>query len=124
VIGWILVCHLVGDYLLQTKKMAMYKVRDFIWTNIHAFVYTLPFIFWLRVSPQAAVTIYVTHIIIDRFSLARYLMIAKGSPPNDVYVYDDGFKYPIYSGNLFLVYVVTDNTLHLLINYFAIRLWG
>lgn len=115
-----LLCHLVGDYILQTPMMAKWKVRSNKWALAHAVSYTSAFV-WVTHSIPALLVILVTHYFIDRYSLAKYLMKFKGTAPNDVYTYEDGFQYPIYTGNLFLVYVVTDNTIHLLINYFAVR---
>jgi hypothetical protein len=115
-----ILCHLVGDYIFQTYNMAKWKVRSWWFATYHAITYTAVFALITR-SVTALLVIFVTHAIIDRYSLAKYVMKFKGSSPNDTYTYEDGFEYPIYTGNMFLVYVVTDNTLHLIINYLALR---
>lgn len=117
-----LLLHLMGDYLFQNRWMAMWKVRKSYVAAIHALVYTSGFFILLTHNPIALGVIFGTHCLIDRFSLAKYIMRVNGNAPNDTYTYSDGVVYPIFTGNLFLVYVVTDNTMHLIINYLALRL--
>ena len=38
-----LLCHLVGDYVLQNHAMASLKTKSSFWAAIHALLYTLPF---------------------------------------------------------------------------------
>jgi Protein of unknown function (DUF3307) len=113
--------HLFGDYLLQSGKMAVEKSRSWFWATFHVVLYTIPFLLITR-NPVALGIIGGTHLLIDRFSLAKYIMQFKGTLPNDVFTYPDGTTVRYFSGNLFLVYVVTDNSLHLIINYFALKL--
>ena len=40
----LLLCHFIGDYYLQTKKMADSKEKDYRKTIIHGILYTIPFI--------------------------------------------------------------------------------
>ena len=42
---WLLVCHLVGDYLLQNDWMAQGKTSRWGPALAHAASYTLPFLF-------------------------------------------------------------------------------
>jgi squalene cyclase len=114
--------HLFGDYIIQTGWMAKWKVRKFLPAFVHVLTYTLPFVI-LTQSVWALLVIGVTHFFIDRYSLAKKFMTWRGQPPNGMYVYpEDGFKFSIYEGNMFLVYVVIDNTAHLIINYLTLRL--
>ena len=116
-----LLVHLVGDYFLQTGWMAKWKVRKFLPAFVHALTYTLCFVI-LTQSVWALLIIGVTHFLIDRYSLAKVFMTWRGQPPNGIYVYpEDGFKYPLYEGNMFLIYVVIDNATHLLINFLVLR---
>lgn len=71
-----LVAHLVGDYLIQSDWQATEKTKKSVAAGAHAFCYSLPFLF-LRPSLPAWLVIVVTHFLIDRFRLARYLVWAK-----------------------------------------------
>ncbi len=71
-----LLLHLVGDYLLQSEHMGVKKRTSTFWASIHATVYALPFLL-LQPSWLAWTTICGTHLIIDRFGLARHLVWAK-----------------------------------------------
>ena len=37
--------HLIGDYLLQTDKMALNKKSSHLWCLLHVLSYMIPFIF-------------------------------------------------------------------------------
>jgi hypothetical protein len=69
-------CHLIGDYLLQSDWMAQVKVKKSTACLAHAFFYTLSFSF-LTHSWKALLIIAGSHFIIDRWRLARYLCWAK-----------------------------------------------
>jgi hypothetical protein len=71
-----LVAHAVGDYVLQSDWMAQQKVKSHIPALVHAIFYTLPFLFLSR-SWKALLFILVTHFIIDRWRLARYVVYVK-----------------------------------------------
>ena len=119
-----LLAHLVGDYLLQTSHMAENKVRSMPIALLHALLYTLPFLF-ITTSPSALAVIAGTHAVIDRYRLAHYLAMAKNVAGDPVhwreYRTHTGFsdKTPIWM-SVWLV-IITDNTMHLLVNYFAIK---
>ena len=119
-----LLAHLVGDYVLQTSHMAENKVRSMPIALLHALIYTLPFLF-ITTSPAALAVIAGTHAVIDRYRLAHYLAMAKNAAGDPVhwreYLTHTGFsdKTPIWM-SVWLV-IITDNTMHLVINYFAIK---
>jgi len=71
-----LVCHLIGDYVLQSDWMAARKRQESAAAALHAFAYALPFVV-LGVSGLAWVVIVGTHFVIDRWGLARYVVWAK-----------------------------------------------
>ena len=73
-----LICHLWGDYILQSSWMALNKSKRWWPCLIHCFTYTLPFLVMTR-SWKALLVIGVTHLLIDRFGLARYLVWLKES---------------------------------------------
>lgn len=71
-----LICHALGDYVLQSDWMANQKTKSHIPALVHAFAYSIPFWF-LKPSPLALVVIISTHFVIDRWRLARYVCWAK-----------------------------------------------
>ncbi len=77
----LLLCHLIGDYVLQSHVMATRKTSSMVWALIHATFYTLPFaalVAWhggLRWGGPldglvALVVIAATHALIDRYRVA------------------------------------------------------
>lgn len=105
-----LICHLIGDYWLQTNQMAQKKTVDINWAIIHAFLYTLPFVL---IAPcfKSFMIIYLTHIIIDRYRLS-YKLCKLINP--DLFNAPDFLKVWIL--------IIQDNTIHLLINYLALQI--
>lgn len=77
-----ILAHLVGDYILQSDWMANGKTRQSFAAAVHALCYSLPFLFF-RPSFTAFAFIAVTHFVIDRWRLARYVCWLKNwiAPP-------------------------------------------
>jgi hypothetical protein len=77
-----LVCHAIGDYLLQSDWMANEKTKRSIAALAHVLTYAIPFLF-LRPSIAAMAFIIGTHFVVDRWRLARYVVWAKNflAPP-------------------------------------------
>lgn len=77
-----IVAHAVGDYVIQSDWMAVEKTKR-VWPAFaHALSYALPFLL-ITTSPRALAVIVLSHVIIDRWRLARYVVWAKnfvGSP--------------------------------------------
>ena len=73
---WLIVCHLIGDYVLQSDWMAQTKTSRSPAAVAHALTYTLPFLVITR-SPLALAIIAGSHFVIDRFRLARFVCWAK-----------------------------------------------
>ena len=134
-----LLCHLWGDYILQSDWMAQNKTKAFLPAWLHASAYTFCFLF-LRPSILAIAVIMVTHFLIDRFRLARYLVWAKNwmGPRgtkgqkvvgSDVVLYDWTWSecaktgYPPNTSDWMAVWllIIADNTLHLTINFLALK---
>lgn len=119
-----LLLHLIGDYVTQTDWMAREKRKSARAATAHAFVYGLPFLL-LTQSHWALFVIVVTHLWIDHLGLARYMVFAKN------WVTDRSLKwadcsatgYPASAPPWLAVWllIIADNTLHLCINYAAIR---
>lgn len=78
-----LVAHAIGDYVLQSDWMANEKTKKSIAAALHAVTYSLPFCL-IAQSGLAMAVIIVTHFIIDRWRLARYVCWAKNffAPPS------------------------------------------
>lgn len=71
-----LIAHLFGDYIFQSGWMAENKRKSWLAALVHIILYTLPFLF-ITFSPFALFFIGFSHLIIDRFGLARYVVYAK-----------------------------------------------
>lgn len=118
----ILLAHAVGDYLFQTHWMACEKTKRWWPAILHGLAYTAPHLFVTR-SPLALLVIGGTHIVIDRYRLARYVVWAKNQlaprayrPGRTATGYGDDVPAWLAVGLL----IVADNTIHLLINTAAV----
>ena len=128
-----LLIHLVGDYVTQSEWMANNKTKRHWPALCHALVYSLPFL--LIGSLKAWSVIFVTHFFIDRYRLARYVIFLKNHilRPQDIGAclhwfeedWEDckGTGYPSATPAWLAVWlmIVCDNTMHLAINYAALR---
>lgn len=117
--------------------MATEKTKRSLAAGIHAVTYTLPFLF-LTTQALALAVICVTHFVIDRWRLARYVCWAKnwiGIPPLFVpgtrwwAVVNRPWKECSTTGyapdrppwlTVWLL-IITDNIMHILINGMAFR---
>lgn len=129
-----LLAHMIGDYGLQSDWMALNKQSRAGVCALHAALYTIPFYFLcfpLGVLNGAILfklsLIYVTHAIIDHYSLAKYFIRARNhvfsesdfEPDAELCEYTglnasrpEGIRWPIY--------IITDNMFHLIINYYVL----
>ncbi len=119
-----LFAHLVGDYVLQSDWMAQNKTKRMSVALIHALAYTAPFLL-LTQNVIAVLVICLTHAVIDRYRLARYVVWIKEwlspirpRPLAECPLGYDPEKPPWLSTWLL---ILTDNTMHLIINYAALR---
>ena len=121
-----LILHLFGDYVTQSDWMANNKTKSTWAAFCHAWVYSFPFLF--IASQKAWVVIIVTHLLIDRFRLARYVVFAKNFLGYPFPVWQDckvtGYPSDRPAWLAVWLLIAADNTLHLIINYFAIRIFG
>lgn len=102
-----LLAHLWGDYILQTHQMATEKEHSWFWAILHGVVYVVPFaVFIPTCSGLAAAVIAGTHIVIDRFRLGKRFK-----------------KFPVPTPDAVMIWlrIIIDNTIHLTINYLALR---
>jgi hypothetical protein len=124
---WIVVAHLLGDYVIQTDWMANEKTRRWWPAIVHAITYTVPYML-ITQSPLALLAIAGTHAVIDRYRLAKHLCWAKNqlAPKSYRNAWDEcrATGYPPDRPAWMSVWlmIIADNTVHLLINAAAI-LW-
>jgi hypothetical protein len=145
-----ILCHLVGDYILQSDWMALNKSKRSIPCLVHVMIYTSVFLF-LTTSWKALLVIGLVHFVLDRwhFIIRRLIWFKNHLSPNFKYVpfnkcevtgyYDNilnevnnkEYTTEIINGNsprlnyiTIWLYIITDNILHLLTNYLAIMYFG
>lgn len=74
----LLVGHLIGDYILQTRWMAQYKEKKVEALLVHSAVYAIcVFIFaWpvQRMPAAAVLLVFLSHVLIDQRLLVRWWM--------------------------------------------------
>lgn len=124
-----LIAHLIGDYFLQTDWMAQEKTKRWWPAVVHALCYGLPFLFithaWL-----ALVVIVSTHLVIDHWRLARHVIWFKNlfSPAAYRYQWKDcnttGYHKDRPAWLTTWLLIITDNTMHIIINFLAIKYLG
>jgi hypothetical protein len=121
--------HLIGDYLFQSSWMAENKTKTSLVCIVHVVFYSLPFLF-LNPSLPAYALITTSHFIIDRWSLAKYVVWAHnllGSkkyrlPFSELHT-NFGFSADIPLHQSFWLYVIIDNIMHLFFNALAFTLF-
>jgi hypothetical protein len=74
-----IIAHFVGDYILQSDWMVQQKSKKWSAAFIHVVFYSLPFLF-LTTDPLVLAVIAGTHMLIDRWRLARHLIWIKNWP--------------------------------------------
>lgn len=118
-----LILHLIGDYVTQSDWMAQQKTKSTWAAFCHATAYSLPFA--LIGGWKALLVIWATHLLIDRFRLARYVVFAKNFLGWPWPKWEDckATGYPSERPAWMAVWllIAADNTLHLAINYSALR---
>lgn len=121
----ILLAHLVGDYIIQSHWMACEKTKRWWPAIAHGLTYTLPYMLVTQ-SPAALAVIAGTHIIIDRFRLAKHLVWAKNQVApkafRSAWADAKATGYPSDTPAWMSVWlmIIADNTIHLLINTAAV----
>jgi hypothetical protein len=121
-----LLCHLFGDYVLQSSWMANNKVKRWLPAIVHACVYFTPFLLVIHPSLAAAAVMVGTHAIIDRFRLAKYLAFLSQylAPPSEWRSWAEcrgtGYRKEVPTWLATLLMIIVDNTIHLTINALAL----
>ena len=75
--SYLLIAHLIGDYLFQTSWMAMNKHAKWLPLFVHSFVYTAviaiaSFVAFEGLSWWAILFVFVTHVIVDRRTIVLW----------------------------------------------------
>lgn len=119
-----LLCHAVGDYVLQSDWMATAKTKRSVAALAHVVTYALPFLL-LRPSLAALAVIVGTHFIIDRWRLARFVVWLKNflGPGNPPWASCNLTGYPNDRPSWMSVWllIIADNVMHVAINGAALR---
>jgi len=130
-----LVCHLIGDFVLQNDYIARHKPHNSYVCGFHVLIYTLVFLF-VTWSLPALLVIAGTHFVIDRFRLGVHWcnFYGVGDPwlKDGVYYEDthvDELGVPTYrppepTWRNFWLAVIVDQTFHLACNLLAIHFLG
>ena len=122
-----LLAHLVGDYLLQTHYEASEKVNSWPPAISHAAKYTLPFLALTR-DPRALAVIGGTHAVLDHYRLAKHVNWLRNQAAPVAYRPKDltnmGSPDSVPSGLAMALMFITDNTIHMLINEWALDKFG
>ena len=120
-----LLAHLTGDYLLQSKHMALLKSKKgwdgFQECWFHCFLYTCSVaLFMWTLDPLTLILVFATHFIVDRWSLASvWLKLIKGRTFESTLHDTDRTVTAIIKREYdvaftSIVYAVVDNTFHLI----------
>lgn len=122
-----IVAHFVGDFILQSDWMVANKGRRWDAALVHAVVYTLPFLF-ITTHPVTLAVIALSHMVIDRWRLARHLIWFKNSLWPDSRPWSEcketGFPPDVPKHLSVWLMIIVDNTVHILINGAAIHWIG
>lgn len=116
--------HLWGDYLLQSKYMALNKTKDIKVCLLHCAIYSLAvsLAIW-KFSPLLFLAIFLTHFPIDYWSLGdKWLKLIKGRELMKEYELEGEYR-ELRLPFAALVYAVVDNTLHLTLLWFVMMLF-
>lgn len=115
--------HMVGDYLIQSHWMANAKTKHWWPAILHGVTYTLPFAL-ITQSPAALAVIAGTHVLIDHYRLARYVvwfrnqLAPSGWRPALAEATGTPAEAPVWLSTWLLF--IADNILHMLINIAAV----
>ncbi len=111
--------HLAGDYLFQSKSMALKKtdknLNGLLWCVFHCLIYTASVcLFVYNFSFLVVTLVFLSHFFIDRWSLAsKWLRIIRGRSITEACGLQENREVNIAFSCL--VYAVVDNTLHLIL---------
>jgi Protein of unknown function (DUF3307) len=122
----IVLAHFIGDYLLQTHWMAIEKTSRLFPAILHGLTYTIPYLFVTQ-SVWALLVICITHILIDRYRLVKYLIWAKNQIAPKAHRFsptETGYPDSTPPWLSTWLMIITDNLVHIVINIIAILIFG
>lgn len=118
-----LLAHLVGDYLLQTQYEAVEKTNSWLPAFTHAAKYTAAFVPLTR-NPKALALIGGTHMVLDHYRLAKHVNWARNQLAPKAYravgLENMGSPKEVPQGLAMALMFISDNTIHMLINEWAL----
>lgn len=123
----LLLGHLFGDYMFQTKKMALTKSekgpKGAITCAFHSAVYSFTVMAFLwKFSVLIFALVFLSHYPIDRWGLAsKWLDFIKGRSFIRAYVSKEAYREIDLSFSC-IVYTVVDNTMHFFLLWLMVRL--
>ena len=118
--------HFVGDFLLQSKKMALNKANPGWagrgWCALHCLIYTVTVCVFLRdFSPVLLTLVWLTHWPLDRWQLtSKWLNLIGARTLEAAYLSKDQFR-EIDLSFTCIVYTVADTTIHLLLLWLVVN---
>lgn len=119
--------HLVGDYLLQNRWMALNKGKNTLFSHavctLHCLIYTVAVALFTCWDPLWLALVFTTHFVIDKFSLGEMWLRSINGHSFHRFFQETKEVNP-ESAVSALVYTVVDNTLHLLIMVYGARWLG
>jgi hypothetical protein len=115
-----LLAHLFGDFILQNDEVGLHKkdknARGLFFCILHCVIYGL--VFLLITNWLAALCIAIAHFIIDRWNIiGRFIQFKNGVSDTSNFGYHK--DRPMFMSAC--LYIIQDNTAHLIINYFIIK---
>jgi len=126
--------HIAGDYLTQTKKMALSKTDNSLWCFLHSAIYTICIYVFLAGIPTILklpvinlsylfyIFVFLSHYIIDKNSLAqKWLNLIRGRNLFEDFNSTDKYREIALIFDA-IVYVVVDNGLHLMLMWYVGKL--
>lgn len=128
-----IVGHMLGDYVFQSDWMANTKTKQTFAALTHALVYGLCVWGWLLIAGEpepsrAAMAVIIgTHLLIDRFRLARYLCWVKNllCPPFETKPWAEcsatGYHKDTPPFLSIWLMIIADNCAHVIINGLALK---
>ncbi len=116
-----ILAHLIGDYILQSNWMAQNKTKSSIAAAFHALTYSLPFVA-ISQNPLALAVICLSHFVIDRWRLARFVVWLKNGPWLPITATGYQNDVPVWLSVWLLI--IADNTIHLICNGVALKYFG
>lgn len=124
----VIFAHVIGDYIIQTDWMANEKTNRWLPAIIHGITYTIPYML-ITQNIWALLIIGGTHIVLDHYRVAKYVVWIKNFMSPRKYWYswaeakeNNGFPAKTPAHISFWIMVIVDNTIHLAINFAAILL--